>query len=71
MTYRIYDVTVRARMTSATEDDPTLEASAAGATPVLEAVVINGVEVALSSMATSEKEAIRDALQQAVVDKLD
>jgi hypothetical protein len=71
MAFKIYEVVARARMTSGTNDDPRLVASASGATAVLETLTVNGVEVALAGMGTTEKATLTAALKAAVVDKLD
>lgn len=70
-TYNVYSVDVKVRLQSATDDNPSLLASASGSTAVLDSITINGVETDLRAIGSAEKTTIAAAVKQAVVDRLD
>lgn len=73
MAFKIYEVVARASFSSATNDDPRLVASASGSTLIADTLklTVNGVEVAMAGMGTTEKSTLAAALKAGLVDKLD
>lgn len=71
MAFTTHHVVVRARLTNAAPDNPALLATAAASTCELDGLTINGVDADMRKFVAGELTAIKSAIKQFVVDKLD
>jgi hypothetical protein len=71
MAFTTHHVMIRARLQNLAADDPSLLATAASATPVIDAIAINGVDADMRRFESAELSTIEAAIKQFVVDKLD
>ena len=71
MSINSYEVFVHVRLQNSAYADPSLIATASGATAVLDEIVVNGRESDLRDYGPAELTAIKAAVKQAVVDFLD
>lgn len=71
MAFTTHHVVVRGRLTNVANDDPALLATAASSTCELDGLTVNGVDADLRKFVAGELNAIKSAIKQFVVDKLD
>lgn len=71
MAFTTHHVLVRARLTNVAPDNPELLATAASSTCELDGLTINGVDADIRKFVAGELTAIKSAIKQFVVDKLD
>lgn len=71
MAFTTHHVVVRGRLTNVAPDDPALLATAASSTCEIDGLTINGVDADIRKFVSGELNAIKAAIKQFVVDKLD
>ena len=71
MAFTTHHVNIRARLTNVANDNPALLATAASSTAEIDSLVINGVDADMRKFVGSELTAIKSAIKQFIVDKLD
>lgn len=71
MAFTTHHVVIRGRLTNIAPSDPSLLATAASSSVVIDGLTINGVDADLRKFVSGELSAIQAALKQFIVDKLD
>jgi len=71
MAFTTHFVNIRGRLTNVAPSDPALLATAASSTPVIDGLTVNGVDADMRRFASGELDAIKNAMKQFIVDKLD
>lgn len=71
MAFTTHHVLIRGRLTNVAPDNPALLATAASATAEIDSLVVNGVDADLRRFVSGELSAIKSAMKQFIVDKLD